>query len=248
LLGSLLRLASLAYLPDRYQDARRERRSFVKRAKEANLRPDDLAGVYGVTTSLLARAPERYLLSSPSLADFPIVKRPLVRGLYLGADHPSICNSDLVPDILRTSPYSHRPLIEFVIGAPQLAFWGPTFPRVGMQRALAGIIPASILSRASKGDPRVALARIKRADMDDFAARGVPSEPAAEWQLVKRGYIEVSSLERSLQILADRQHSVSDLLNRCVPLEAWLRSLDVRAVGRGTGPSTVHLKTGTTDR
>jgi hypothetical protein len=244
LLQSLVQLARLAYIPERVRDASRARKRLAELAKEAGTVPTDLSGLFGVTPYLLAHAPQPAQSPVPPPKGFPLVKWPLVDGLYSVADFPSVSNSDLVPDVLRTYPYTHRPLVDFVIGAPQLAFWHPTFSRAGMQRALAGILPNAILSRASKGNPRPAMARLAHDGLDDLSQTGLPPEPAADWQLVKRGYVRHEAVERAVHRL-NEAHSMSDFLSCCVLLEAWLRStaLHVRTV-----TETLRLKTGTANR
>jgi hypothetical protein len=229
LFASLIRLAIAGYLPAHLKSAWRTKRHYAKRAKANKISAHDLAGVIGVTTKALALAPQRDPRTDPSLAAFSLVKRPLLVNLYGWTNHPIFTDSDLTPKTWMTCPYAHRPLVDFMIGVPQLAIWDPLFSTAGLQRALAGILPPEILSRDSKGDPTAALARIARERVDELAEKGTPGQPAADWHIVRRGYVQERALTHELDTLAKLIPPDRDFLFQCLYLEAWLRTIELLA-------------------
>jgi asparagine synthase (glutamine-hydrolysing) len=223
-LGTITRVLLAGYAP-RYAEAAAKRRLLAQRAKDAGASPRSEAELFGVTPDLLACAPRRESLCPSLFTGFSRVKRPLIQGLYALMDHGATSCSDLAPELWRTFPYTHRPLVEFAIGAPQLALWQPTFSRAGMRQALAGVLPPEILARASKGDPRTVSKRTELASVEDFIDSGIPREPVEQWQVVKRGYVQSHALTRALGKLQGGDSTPNDLLLSSVLIEAWLRTL-----------------------
>jgi asparagine synthase (glutamine-hydrolysing) len=204
----------------RYQTSQVKRRL---KTKLPDIAAHDQAAQFGLTRECFALAsaerPEY-----PSALEFPIVKRGMVETFYSVADSGALSNSDLAPGILRTYPYSHRPLVTFMLGVPQLAFWDPEFSRAGMRRAMTGILAPDILTRSSKCRPEPALHRWQREWRETFnpAALGAINQ----WRIVGHNYVLSSSIERAIAELALGK-GPSHFLVTSLYLEAWLRSLDL---------------------
>jgi|SRR5271157_3528508 len=54
--------------------------------------------------------------------------------------------------VLYSHPFTHRPLVEFMLAIPSAVMCRPGEPRRLMRRALRGIVPGAILRRGSKGN------------------------------------------------------------------------------------------------
>ena len=77
-------------------------------------------------------------------------KRQLVTVLCRYSVHRELESPTRAGSSATTYPYSHRPLVEFVMSIPQHVLVGPGEPRLLMKRALAGTVPSRILQRFSK--------------------------------------------------------------------------------------------------
>jgi asparagine synthase (glutamine-hydrolysing) len=215
-------LTSLArtYLPASVTRRRERRRLLSSRAQRAKVSSTDVAAVFGVTPALLAMAPEPNSVPIPSVSEWPKAKRRLVENLYRAADVGALCTWDTLPEVKRTFPYAHRPLVEYVISVPQLALWDPVVYRMGMKRALEDVLPPKLLSRTTKGMPTTAMVRSMRLTILNTAL-GDPRD----WQLVKRGYVESSALNKAVQHVLSGTADQSGYIRTCIGLEAWLRTL-----------------------
>lgn len=75
------------------------------------------------------------------------------------------------PTVHYTYPYTHRPLVEFVLAIPNHIVVAPGERRRLMRRALAGILPPAIRSRFSKGYAGPYLMRSFRSTAEDLLNR-----------------------------------------------------------------------------
>jgi asparagine synthetase B (glutamine-hydrolysing) len=237
LITTLAQLAIEVYLPQQVRTAaalRRQRAQWAWHA--ARQRPESFAKSLGVTRQVLERAPDPDAVAYPSVFEFPVVKRSLVNLLYRFADSQVLLSSDHVPDIWRTFPYSHRPLVEFVLATPNLAFWDPVAPRAGMRRALQYILPKEILARTTKGNPEAALTRAHRNRADEIIGTASPLRIAENWLLVKRDFVDHDALARALGELKRGDAPLSAFPDQWLHLEAWLQTLDSLTTSRKTAP------------
>lgn len=218
----LLRRLARSYLPAAGRERRRQRLALANRAKERRVSVRDVAKIFGVPSALLARtvplAPP-----APPPSGFPHVKQSLVTLLYRCADHGALSNSDLLPDVRRTYPYAHRPLVEFILATPQLAFWDPLIYRFGMRTALQDVLPPEILSRTSKGNPTAVGARSVQPLLEELKGS------VSHWQLVQRGYVDERALTQALAKSWQGSPADTGFVTHCATLEAWLSSLPVAA-------------------
>lgn len=121
--------------------------------------------------------------------------------------------------IYASHPYSHRPLIEFCLGAPLTQFLRDGQTRSLMRRAFRGLLPAKTAKRVSKGlvDETVlkALAR-EQGSFSDLST----------WQVCQRGYVLPLRLSQALHLAQLGLVHLFGPLIRLFSLERWLRSLN----------------------
>lgn len=175
-----------------------------------------------VTTTALVRAPLPEEASLPDSSGYPSLKRGLVASMYRVAGTPFTATPDYSPHVWRTYPYAHRPLVEFILGAPTLAFWHPTRFRAGMQGAFPGVLPPEMFTRTTKGDARAAFSRDQQRRYQEIATRAIHDRPAREWELVRRGHVDAAILTTVLARLGQVAIAV-DEIDMWFELEAWLR-------------------------
>jgi asparagine synthase (glutamine-hydrolysing) len=207
-----------AYFPAAIAERLETRKLIASQAKRSRTRTRDLARAFGLTPDLVARTQPRPLRLAPHTRGFPRLKRFMVAAFYQAAWQATAANSAWARIALTTFPYTHRPLVEFVLGVPPLTFWSPDTIRAGMRRAMQGVLPPTILERSSKGKASVALTRGWR----PVAAELVGS--AREWRLVTEGYLDAASLTVALKGLIDGSQNRPQFVKTCFELEAWLRT------------------------
>lgn len=228
-LATMFNVAWEAYFPP-YRFDRVRRRNLRERARQTGGGSCDLATIFGVTPALLGRVPELRPYT-PSVVDFPVVKRYMVTALYRYADSVSE-NGDRVPAVWETLPYTHRPLVEFMLAVPLLSFWDPVVHRDGMKRALADILPPQILAGSAKAtNPgSVTQEASRRRRVEELTAARSIIGPAKDWELVTRGYLDPTTLTQALSEFqaasaTTRISSGDALIFTRLSLEAWLRTL-----------------------
>jgi hypothetical protein len=125
-------------------------------------------------TQVPARIPRSNESLSRSFHDF------VVRDLFIAV-------RDIRP-VTVTHPFSHRPLIDFMLAIPPRAVWSPRHPRTFVCTALRDILPDAIIARKSKGFAPPAIFRRLRSTV---AAALLEVDTL---QLVKRGYADPPGL------------------------------------------------------
>lgn len=209
-----------AYLTASRFDAYSSRRRLASLAGRAGTRSRDLATVYGLTPAFVARVRPQSFSTSHETKGFPRTKRPLVAALSGFSHFGTLTNADIAPTVRTTHPYMHRPLVEFVLGVPQFAFWDPRVGRAAMKRMLAGVLPPTILERTCKGSPGPALTRMVR----PLAAELLPV--VNECRVITRGYVDSAALERGLTSVMDGSSNRTRFVLSCIEIEVWLRMLE----------------------
>lgn len=209
-----------AYLPPAVFERRANRHSIAAQALRSGVRSRKIGEVFNLTAAFAARTNPRPLSLSALTTPFPRVKRPMAGGLYAAGLNGAAGNLDLVPGVTMTCPYVHRPLVEFVLGVPQLAFWEPDTVRSGMRRIMDGMLPPLTLGRTCKVEVTAAVTRAVRALSAELAVS------VRDCRLVTRGYLEESGLRRALTSVMDGSANRATFVTACVHLEAWLRTLE----------------------
>jgi asparagine synthase (glutamine-hydrolysing) len=228
-----------AYAPARMREAMAWRRRYAKLARARQVPPRAIADIFGVTERLLAVA-RRSGPDHPSVGAFPIVKRAFVTALYQVAGHSALSNRADAGHVRLTFPYSHRPLVEFMLSAPQRAFWTPHASRTGMKLALSEVLPPELMTRTSKGNPTTAIERSAQTWDGVLARSMVPRDPVATWQLITRNYVQLKALTRATESLFAGQ-APDDFLRECLAVEAWLRGMALKGSTHG-GPHGVPAR------
>ena len=128
-------------------------------------------------------------------------------------------------------PFSHRPLVEFMLGIPAHQVCRPGEPRRLQKRALAGILPEPVWRRRSKSNYEAMYARALRNCAVAFL------EDIDDMRLVQAGYLDRDGILLRLLRLTQGMEKESSQLRPAILLECWLRQRDRRA-----GESPVRSK------
>jgi asparagine synthase (glutamine-hydrolysing) len=135
----------------------------------------------------------------------------------------------LGPDLLqeRRYPYLDRDFLEFLFAVPPQQLVRPGQRRSLMRRALAGIVPAELLSRRRKAY----LARTVRADVSArWTALLAGSEPLVT---ITIGVLDCAGLVQTLQRARHAQDFPAVTLTRALDLELWVRNIVRHGVMEG---------------
>jgi asparagine synthase (glutamine-hydrolysing) len=170
---------------------------------------------FGLADSFVRRCQPRPMLFADGLERWPVPKRHLVQGIRYSRTMGGQCASDSLYGVRFTSPYLHRPLVEFVLSIPTSVVWEPGRPRALMRTALQGALPPAVIERQDKGYAPPAMVRMLRPFAMDMLRRPT-------WYVVEAGYVDRARYERQIKAIVDgRGLPASD---RVLMLEAWLRS------------------------
>lgn len=119
-------------------------------------------------------------------------------------------------DVVYTYPFSHRPLVEFVLAIPGEQLSAPGLTRSLMRRAFKGLLPPRVCARTSKGYyPPAAFrdARRQAAILDVNAL-----------EVVQRNWIDPDRLRTALRALTDGGGASGADVYRVLRLERWLQA------------------------
>jgi rhodanese-related sulfurtransferase len=120
-------------------------------------------------------------------------------------------------DVVYTYPFSHRPLVEFVLAIPGEQLSAPGVTRALMRRAFAGLLPPRILNRESKGYyPPAALRAARRHAAAIIDVR--------ELEVVQRGWIDPQRLQQSLRSFTEGGGETGGDIHLVLRLERWLQA------------------------
>jgi asparagine synthase (glutamine-hydrolysing) len=176
--------------------------------------------VLGVSRHLLQALPTEEDDPFPPAVSSSRASRRLEKNIYRLAHRNHFMNVN--PRTLwKTHPFSHRPLVEFVLSAPPALLWNFSGPRSSMRSALAEVLPSEVLTRKTKADSSNAWARCGRRVMEELAGVELQFGPAKKWIIVRRGYVE----ERYVRTAISSPKVQQRFLMMCVDIEAWLRTL-----------------------
>ena len=124
---------------------------------------------------------------------------------------------DSLDGLLYSHPYTHRPLLDFLLAVPPAVLCRPGEPRRLMRRALRGIVPDAILRRRSKGNYEGMFLKSMRA-----CAAGMAAAPES-MLLARRGFIDARSAGARLLCLSQGVECNAAQLRQIILLELWLR-------------------------
>jgi asparagine synthase (glutamine-hydrolysing) len=126
------------------------------------------------------------------------------------------------PSIVYAYPFTHRPLVEYVLAIPGEQLSAPGQTRSLMRRAFDGLVPARILGRTSKGRYPPSAMRTART-----LAASMPSVERLE--VVRRGWLDGRRLEAAKRMLSDGGSGNAGAMRQAIRLEQWLASRNRRA-------------------
>jgi asparagine synthase (glutamine-hydrolysing) len=162
----------------------------------------------------------------PTLGDLTRGVRPARRNLALQIIADASASQLTIPEAARglffSHPYTHRPLVDFVLAIPGEELSAPGEIRSLMRRAFAGLVPDRILRRVSKGYYPPSSARALR-----DAAAGLP--PVERLEVVRRGWISGDRLGLAIRRLIDGGGTTAREVRRVLRLEHWLEARSRRA-------------------
>jgi hypothetical protein len=121
------------------------------------------------------------------------------------------------PGVIYTYPYSHRPLVEFMLAIPGEELSSPGDTRSLMRRAFADFVPARILGRLSKGYYPPAAFRAARRIVGSLSS-------VEDLEVVKRGWIDRGRLREAVRALTDGGGETGGEIHCVLRLETWLRA------------------------
>jgi asparagine synthase (glutamine-hydrolysing) len=121
-----------------------------------------------------------------------------------------------------TSPYTHRPLVSFMLSIPPDVVCGPGEPRRLMRSALQGLWPPLLRRRQSKDSFSGVFLDSLRPLAQSLLNRG------PHLQLVERGYVDLASLRKRLELLIHSLDCNEPQLRNIILLESWLQSRENR--------------------
>ena len=175
---------------------------------------------YDTAIDLLAPALRTLLRDAPQLhvpSGIRRSKQGLARMLLGYAVSARLDVPHRSPDIVYAYPFTHRPLVEFMLAIPGEQLSAPGTTRSLMRRAFTNIVPARVLKRISKGYYPPAAYRAARRQVASML-------PVRELEVVQRGWIDPDRLQPALRALTDGGGETGGDIHAVLRLEAWLHA------------------------
>lgn len=120
-------------------------------------------------------------------------------------------------------PFTHRPLVEYMLAIPGEQLSAPGQTRSLMRRAFEGLVPAKVLGRFSKGYYPPVMTRAARSAVGSLL-------PVARLEVVRRGWIDAGRLEIAIASLLNGGGRTSAEVRLVLQLEEWMTSRHHRAL------------------
>ena len=120
------------------------------------------------------------------------------------------------PDVVYTYPFTHRPLVDFMLAIPGEELSAPGVPRALMRRAFASFVPSRVIRRVSKGYYPPAAYRAARRLIASMSVRNL--------EVVERGWIDPERLQAAVHTLTAGSGESGGDIHAVLRLEAWLRA------------------------
>jgi hypothetical protein len=172
---------------------------------------------------LLTRRLQRLLVDAPiDIGRIGVSKRPLASAIVEHAMDARLDVPTQPSRITFSHPFSHRPLVEFMLAIPGDQLSAPGVTRALMRRAFAPFVPPRILARFSKGNYPPSAARAARLHASSL-------RPVQRLEVVRRGWVNAEALDRAIGLLVDGGASGTSGVRRVLRLEDWLTSRNRRA-------------------
>jgi asparagine synthase (glutamine-hydrolysing) len=143
-------------------------------------------------------------------------KRPLARMILGYSCGARLDIPDRPPGVVYTYPFSHRPLVEFMLAIPAEQLSAPGVTRSLMRRAFASFVPPRVIRRVSKGYYPPAAYRAAR--------RRAAAIRVRELEVVERGWIDPDRLQDAIHALTAGSGETGGDVDAVMRLEAWLQA------------------------
>lgn len=187
-------------------------------ARLRHLPATDVAGLHGLRREFLSAAltPSRSIVES--LERMPREKWYFLFGLrdFCAGQVVASPASEALP-LLKSYPFLHRPLVEFILAAPPSTLWRPEHSRGFVCAALRDVLPAVVLRRNNKGYAGPAVGRFIAPVVMDLVGG------LSKAELVTRGHADRGVLEGLLRDFLDGSLAAQLLVMRLLAAEALLR-------------------------
>lgn len=158
-------------------------------------------------------------LSRASWRQAPPGRRRRFRAVQEALESRNLTTPELLSHVSYTHPFTHRPLVEFMLTVPARIVCAPGQPRRLMRRAFSGLLPRMVLNRKSKA----AYTLIYRNSLLPLASAML--QRPRDIQVVERGYIESPSLISRLEQFRRGLDCNEPQLRQIMLLEFWLRNM-----------------------
>jgi hypothetical protein len=143
-------------------------------------------------------------------------KRPLARMILGYSDGARLDIPHRPPGIVYAYPFTHRPLVDFMLAIPGEQLSAPGATRSLMRRAFAPFVPPRVIRRISKGYYPPAAYRAARRLVESIDVRGL--------EVVERGWIDADRLQAAIrELIAGRGDTGGDI-HAVLRLESWLQA------------------------
>lgn len=147
----------------------------------------------------------------------PPERRKYFRSLSTTLELRTLQTPELWEHLDYTHPFTHRPLLEFLMTVPVDVLCGPGQPRRLMRSALLNLWPVKLQRRWSKGSFNLPWQKT----LGTLARVLLRSE---ELQVVERGFVDGPSVFSRLHRLSAGLDCNQDQMRYVVVLELWLRN------------------------
>jgi asparagine synthase (glutamine-hydrolysing) len=143
-------------------------------------------------------------------------KRRTLTALYSYSLRRSLCSPTGHHPIVCSYPYSHRPLVQFVLAVPSHVLFEPGRSRALMRRAFEGFVPRRIMNRRGKGYAAPMVARAFQPIASDLLRH------VDHLKIVESGYVDRDRIRSRLTECVNG-HAHLGNLPACGALERWLQ-------------------------
>jgi hypothetical protein len=168
---------------------------------------------------------DQHRFLSRTWMDAPPERRKHFRGLAETVEFRKLQPPEPLAHLSYTHPYTHRPLVSYLLSIPPEILCGPGEPRRLMRRAFRPFWPPELRRRGSKDSfGRVFLDALRPLAVDLLG-------DVERLQVVERGYVEPESLRRRLELLIHSLDCNQPQLRLIILLELWLRSHRLESIG-----------------
>ncbi len=198
----------------------KRRRPSLSRMTWATVRhvsPDDVATIFGLQRQFIERAWTSLRSRDYGISDMPRDAHRLIWRLCQDVEEGIFSGACGLGPLRVTYPFSHRPLVSFVLSLPSSIMWRPEHPRAFACAALRDVLPEEVIRRRTKGYAPPAIIRNLTPCVTENVAK------IGDWQLVSRGYGEPSTIAQIFKAFLDGSQATEALVRRLIDAESLLR-------------------------